>query len=180
MIWLKLIDTVKRFLRSIYSPSDEGHLICKMEDEYLDIDKLHKKQRSNVTNELNMYVTTGAPALPSRPSRAPNTNNDLNMYVTTGRPDTRARPSKASVQKRTVERPQEGAYDLAGGGRVIYDLSERNAKIETIKEEKTEESCFRAHQKKVGIITLIIVVVGVATGVGVKFGILETSNETGR
>ena len=131
----------------------------------------------NVNNELNMYVTTGPPS-------PPNINNELDMYVTTGPPGPQTRPSRASVEERTVERSQDGAYELAGGGRVLYDLSQRNVRIESINEQKTEESCCVAHKKKLGVTILVIIIMGVGTGVEVKFGILETfkttANDTGR
>ena len=72
------------------------------------------------------------------------------------------------------EHSQEGVYEMDEGDRVIYDLNS-DAQIDSIEEENTNESCFRAHQKNIEIILLTVIIIGIKTGVGVNFGLLETS-----
>ena len=114
-------------------------------------------------------------------TRKSNINNEINMYVTTGRPG--PRPSQASVMNRTVQRSKDGAYELAGGGNVIYNLDQRRVSIESMGKQRTGKSCFKAHQKTIGCTILIIMVLGISVGVGVKFRDLGTSktneNDTG-
>ena len=113
----------------------------------------------------------------------PKVNNEFNMYITTGPPDRHPRPSQAAVMKRTVERSQDGAYELAGGGNVIYNLSQRRVSIESIEEQRIHKNCFEAAQKKIGVTILIVIVIGISVGVGIKVGVLVMSeakkNETG-
>ena len=82
-------------------------------------------------------------------------------------------PTQAALSKRTVQRPESGAYALAGGGRVVYDLSNRTASIESPHEQITSCSWFMCHWKMVGAAILIIVVLGTATGVGFKLGAFD-------
>ena len=129
-----------------------------MEDEDVYPDILHMKPKSNINNELKMYITTGPPDPPSR-------------------------PSQSAVMRRAVERPQDGVYELAGGGNVTYNLTQRNVSIKNNEEGNAHKNCFQAHQKKIGLTILIIIVLGISAGVGVKFGLFATSqtkDETGR
>ena len=115
------------------------------------------------------------PDIPHNTSRS-NVKNERNMYIATRPSEPRPRPTQAAVVKRTVKRPKDNAYELAGGGNVIYNLSQRNVSMESIVEQRTCKNCFEAHQKKIGCTILIIIVVGITVGVGVKFGLLDTSN----
>ena len=102
-------------------------------------------------------------------------SNEFNIYITTGPQDQHPRLSQAAVMKRTVQRSQDGAYELAGGGNVTYNLSQRNVSIESIVEHRTHKNCFAARQKQIGVTILIIIVIGIAMGLGIKLGVFATS-----
>ena len=125
------------------------------------------------------YVYPDSPQKKSSPKMS----NELNMYITTGPQDQHPRQSQAAVMKRTVQRSPDGAYELAGGGNVIYNFSQRNISIESIVEQRTHKNCFAASQKQIGVTILIIIVIGISMGLGIIFGVFATSkaneDETG-
>ena len=137
-----------------------------MEDEYLNIDRLRQAATPNIHNEhsLNMYVTTGGPNLPDRPTTTP--------------PIAPVASSWASVERRMVQRAQPGVYELAGGGRVLYDLSERRKSFHL----EPNTSWIQTNMKNIGLVLISIVVTAAAVGsvVGVAIAIVRSSEiETG-
>ena len=128
-----------------------------MSDEYLDIDQIRRQQAANTLQDI--YVTSG--------------------------PTTGSVPSRASVEERTVARSQSGQYHLAGDGQIRYSnaVSGGTKKPDNVDEERETESCFKAHERKIWVTVIVIIIIGAATGVGVSFGTLQTSakanNDTG-
>ncbi len=91
------------------------------------------------------------------------------------KPDPRPIPSQAEVMKRTVERSQDGAYELAGGGNVIYNISQKNLNIDSTVVESAKKNFFETHQKTIASAALIMIILGISAVVGVKFGLFATS-----
>ena len=97
------------------------------------------------------------------------------MHTTEG-PRMQITPSRDSVERIPPQRPQEGEYELGGGGKVVYDFPNRNVSCDRIEEERTQNGSFKVNLKELALLLVITIVISAAAGAGVAFGVLKKTN----